>query len=845
MMSEPDKRSVSAGSRFDEIVREAEKLEGLFTLYRVRRNLFAELRPEQLDTTFLFLVSRGTGLGERNLYFGDPVKDALVLFHRVDDEVQLIQPNTRVRAPTGSPTEHSVRQSFADSLLASFKVEAVHPERKSLLINLSSYLLTDVAGTARALNQPGQPGGFSLDVGKSYWGKVRAFSHHLELDAVGVVTSEDPYSLKSVSDSRGFLLTTHYSLAQLPSSDYRPRLPDPRLGLNLHWYRDYAHLERGSRFTRYVCRWNLQKQNPAAKLSPPRLPIVFYLENNIPLEYRQAVREGLLMWNRAFEPIGIQDAIQVLEQPEDPAWNGNDFGTNSVRWVTSTDASYGIGFARHHPLTGEVLKANITLHADCFVHRAVQFDEMVDLLSETRAAGPADDPRAACALAGRASAQLAVGEAALELLDAPQPEKRNYIHQAIRWTVAHELGHVLGLGHNYRGSTMLPLKELHHTAVTQTQGLSASIMDYLPPNLAPLGQPQGDYFPGTLGPYDYLAIEYLYRPIDAATPEQELPALRRIAERTSTPGLAFGGEDDDGLAPTAADPLGGVWDLSSDPIAWADQRLQLCRDLLRRLETRVPRVGESYTEVRRQFDHILTAYLETLQPVARYVGGIYLSHPFQGDPGAGLPLEPVSLAEQRRALAVIRRCLFDTNAFRFSPQLLRKLASDPYAWAGKEFEERVSGTPYHPLREQVLGAQKAMLARLTHPVLLARLVHSELLVARSTETLTLAELLGWLTHTIWSEVEGAGPKKPIAAMRRDLQREHLTTMIGLILQPAPGLPEEARALAWSELTTLHADLEAAQRSPAAAADPHTRAHLAEAAARLARALDARASLPVR
>src|SRR5439155_10174983 len=107
--------------------------------------------------------------------------------------------------------------------------------------------------------------------------------------------------------------TTQYSLAPLPANDYRPRLPDPRLGLNLHFYRDYANPESGTRFTRFVLRWNLQKQDPAAKLSPPRQPIVFYLENNIPPEYRPAVREVLLMWNRAVERTGIRDAIQVLE----------------------------------------------------------------------------------------------------------------------------------------------------------------------------------------------------------------------------------------------------------------------------------------------------------------------------------------------------------------------------------------------------------------------------------------------------------------------------------------------------------------------------------------------------
>jgi Domain of unknown function (DUF5117) len=291
----PGETRKSVEKSFDEVVKGAERHEGLFTLYKMKRELFAEIRPDQLDTEFLFLVTRGSGLGERWIYFGDPGKEGLVVFRHVDDQVQLIQRNNGFRASPGSAQERSVRRSFADSLLASFKVEATHLERKSLLINLSPYLLSDVAGTALALNQPGQPGGFSLDTAKSYWGKIQAFPQNLELDAVGVLTSSQPYSLANVPDTRGFLLTTHYSLTRRAPSDYRPRLPDPRVGGNTYEYRDFSNLESGTPYRRYLARWNVQKRDPAATLSPPRKPILFYLENNIPPEYRPAVREGLLM----------------------------------------------------------------------------------------------------------------------------------------------------------------------------------------------------------------------------------------------------------------------------------------------------------------------------------------------------------------------------------------------------------------------------------------------------------------------------------------------------------------------------------------------------------------------
>lgn len=841
----PAEASEPVGKSFDAIVKGAERHEGLFTLYKMKRELFAEIRPDQLDTEFLFLVSRGTGLGERWMYFGDPIKDALVVFRRVDDRVQLIQLSTRFRAELGSALDRSVRRSFADSLLASFNVEATHPERKTLLINLTPYLLSDVAGTALALNQPGQPGGFSVDSAKSYWGKIQAFPQNLELDAVGVLTSSQPGSLANVPDSRGFLLTTHYSLARRAPSDYRPRLPDPRVGWNTYEYRDFSNLESGTPFRRYLVRWNLQKRDPTAKLSPPRKPILFSLENNIPPEYRPAVREGLLRWNKAFERIGIQDAIEVREQPDDAAWDANDFRYNTVRWVSSSDAGFAAGGSRSDPMTGEALKANIMVHANWVLGRSAAYEELANPLRSTSGPQPAPgNPSRQCTLGFQAPGQLALGAAALELQDASLTEKKKYLLQSIRWMAAHEMGHVLGAPHNFHASTMLPLRDLHNTAITRERGLAGSVMDYLPPNLAPLGTPQGDYFTQALGPYDYLAIEYAYAPIDAAKPEEELPQLRRIAARAAAPELAYGPEADSTSDPTGADPLIALWDLSSDPIGWAEQRMQLCRDLLRRLEDRSPPIGEGYTETRRIFARLLGSYLETLDPVAGYVGGISTSRGFRGDPGAGLPLKPVPTAQQRRALNMIQRCLFDDGAFRFSPSLLNKLARDPYDPRGSIPEQSGRGTAYYPLREQVLGVQEAMLARLTHPALLSRLANSEMLAASSAETLTLPELFAWLTHAIWSEVGGPRPRTPISAMRRSLQRQHLSMMIGLMLQPAPGTPEDASSLAWAELTVLRARLLTARNS-SVAADASTRAHLAESAARIARALEARVSMPAR
>jgi hypothetical protein len=847
--AKPDDKGKPGEKSFDEVVKDAQKFDGYFTLYQVKKELFAEIRPDQLDTPFLLQISRASGLADRGVVFGDPVKDALLCFHQVGDQLQLVERNTLFRAPDGSALQRSIRRSFSDSVLAAFKVEATHPERKSLLVNLNSYFLTDVAATGDALNPPGQPGGYSFDPAKSYWGRIQAFPQNLELESVGTFTTGRPRGLDTVPDPRGFQVTTHYSLVKLGESDYRPRLFDARVGYFVEAWRDYANPEAETPFGRYILRWNLQKRDPSAALSPPKKPIVFWLENNIPVEHRAAVRDGILLWNRAFERVGIKDAIEVREQPDNADWDSNDFRYNTVRWVTSPNAVYAVAQFRSHPLTGEILKANITIDGNWVRYDFNEYEDLVNPLGYVPMPDPGRyDPARFCDIGRQAAAQLAFGATALELRDgALTPEqKKQYLYQALREVTCHEMGHVLGLRHNFHASTMLPLSELNNTAITHERGQVGSVMDYNPANIAPPGTPQGDFFTGVVGPYDLWAIEYGYTTTGACTPDDELPALRRIASRAAAPELAYGTDEecDFGPEPRSINPLITRYDLSSDPLGWAEQRMRLCRDLLRRIETRVPAQGKSYTELRRKFSRLMGTYMGMAFYVSKEVGGIYTSRSFRGDPGAGLPQQPVPAAQQRRALGILESYLFDTRSFQFPPSLLNKLARENNWHWGVDVSQMLNSSDDYPLREQVLATQRAVLARLTHPVLLSRLANGELRVANPNEALTLPELLSRLTNGIWSEVASPTTLKPISGMRRSLQREHLNVLIGLMLQPLPGTPEDARTLAWSELTTLRTRLVAAQKVTTGA-DAYTRAHLAESAARITKALDARMTVTAR
>ena len=305
---------------------------------------------------------------------------------------------------------------------------------------------------------------------------------------------------------------------------------------------DLSDPAKYDRTVNYVNRWNLQKANPDEAISEPKKPIVFWIDNAVPKQYRQAVREGVEMWNPVFEKeVGIRDAIVVKQMPDDADWDIADVRYNVVRWMVNMP--FAISQARVNPLTGEVLNSCINMDAVF----ASSFAAKIDVVF-----GPGSQPPAVASFAHHNSLQggdvceqgveqlnqmvnaldvLAVGDA--------ETSKTELIHQYIRQVVAHEMGHTLGLRHNFTASTARTPAELSDPEVSRTRGLTASVMDYMPPNIFALKHPGVDYFSRMAGEYDHWAIHYGYMHLDAASPEAEVPALRKWASRGGEKGSIF------------------------------------------------------------------------------------------------------------------------------------------------------------------------------------------------------------------------------------------------------------------------------------------------------------------
>ena len=824
----------------------AEKQSGLFTVWRKEGKIYLELAPDQLDKDYLQTAVPANGLGGFGILSGQMfAQDARLLrFERDDARVAVVWQQTSFAAPPGTPLAEAVRLSTANSVVGVAPVVSEDAASKHVVIDMS-LLLGDVMNfnkTIAHLSNPRDPlSQYHLDPTRSYFGTAKAFPSNVVIEADQTWASVKPPDwVNTVVDPRSIQMRVTYNLIALPENDgYMPRIEDDRVGYWEIQRLRFDQLNANDDIVHYVLRRNIQPSDPSQRISPARNPVVYTLSNSIPVEYRDAVRRAILAWNKAFERIGISDAVEVQDQPADPAWDPDDFRYNVVRWVTNVNRN---GFAEAQvvwdPRTGEILRSGIIIDSD-FVHLGNLLLRAQNPSSEIGAEPGAgiihdDGPEMAAEFAFGAVAQaLLTGE---DPVTTAKREAVDFLYSAI----LHEIGHDWGLAHNFIAHDAYTEKELRDKSFTAKYGLSSSVMDYIPFNLAPRHAANGDLFQKVLGPYDYHAIAWGYTRVPGAvTPDEEVPALDRIASQWSNPLYRFASDEDvQWQNGHAIDPRVAQFILTGDGLGWCVGQMQIMSGLLGTLDSRFPAVQHVWSEERGAFAAILRPYARCALGATHYIGGEYLSRARRGDPGGTLPLTPVSRQDEIRAFGVLDRLVFSESAWNFSPTTLRRLVYTEHA-AFTDF----TGEP--PLRHDISLAgvassiQDAALDYLFSPGLLARIADLPS-KSRPHQTMTLADLFTWTQRSIFGDI-GSGPAKS-GEVRRNLQRRYADLLIKLAVAPPNGTPYDAQALARFELTDLERRTEGALSKTQ---DLQLRAHLEAMRADVRRALQAQTVAPPR
>ena len=348
---------------FNDLVKDMDVIKGVFTFYRRadENKIYLEIATNQFDRTFLFAGSIEESVGERGLYSSQMGGHFPFQFKLVGKQVQWVIQNSTFTAEASSPAERATRRSFGNSILGSTRIlSQPHPERKSFLINLSDLLLDDIPGFAPALSEAYKPSSYRFDRGNSAITRVKAFPENALLEVALHYTCDNPKTRSlTIPDERSIPIVVKYDFSRLRETAYKPRFADDRVGHFLSLQQDFTSDRPSSPYVRRIHRWHLEKLNPSAALSAPKQPIVFWIENTVPVEYREYMKQGALLWNEAFERIGFKNAIVVKQQPDDADWVAADTRYNSIRWFAGVDASFAIGPSRANPYTGEIYDADI------------------------------------------------------------------------------------------------------------------------------------------------------------------------------------------------------------------------------------------------------------------------------------------------------------------------------------------------------------------------------------------------------------------------------------------------------------------------------------------------------
>ena len=865
---------------YAEVLKDTEAREGFIKTHVKRDNtLFLEIAPDQLDRDFGLIMHYSKGIGVYNVHDGLRVGGSrLMRFERHGDKLYLVHRNALFRADAGSAMLTSLEDNIGHSIVAAFDIQAEADSSKALVIDATEFFVSDYANLGDNLsfyhgNKP-----VSFDKGRSYASGVMAFPDNVEIDALLTYKAGDRPTFSSgagVSDFRSIPIGLRYSLFRLPEQPMVPRIADDRVGHFLTAVRDFSRDREPTPMVRFVNRWRLEKADPSAAVSEPVEPITFYIDRSVPTAYRPYVRDGIEAWNKAYEAAGFRNAIVAMDAPEDPTWSAEDARYSTVRWTAAHEMGYAIGPSQVDPRTGEILNADILISSTFVTGWANEYAQQIGPVAALAGPEGAASAPFTGGLWGRITEAMAYGRslpaeiaeymclaemgkahqlgfqhaamAALGRIDGTEPMPDAHLGELLKDLIMHEVGHTLGLRHNFRASSAIAWDRLNDKQYTRENGLAVSVMDYNPTNIQADPSKQGYYAMPEVGAYDVWAIRYAHTPLGeesakgSVDPADERDALLAIASEATRPLHAYNTDEDTHLGPLGVDPYSNTWDLSADPMAYARDRAALVSRVYPEMEERLIGEQDGYQLLRSAVPGLIFERWQALVPVTKMIGGSEFFRHHRGDPDGKPPFVPIPAEREREALELILREGLAPGAFHIDADVLNKLAPNRYGdWANN------AGAPIdYPIHGTIGFVQSNLLSQLMHNGRLIRMIDNEARVPDGQATLTVAELFDALTTGVWTELGWNGrAARNVDSFRRNLQRAHLEELVDKLLDrrngpPSsfnPATPEDARSLARYELARLSRRI--GQVAGSGALDRMTRAHLTESRARIDRALDA-------
>ncbi|MBS1621962.1 MAG: zinc-dependent metalloprotease [Bacteroidetes bacterium] len=633
----------------EEKTKDLKKYEGFFNFYWDQSSGKIFLEVNRLDTEIFYLVSLPAGLGSNDVGLdrGLTGADRIVKFIKTGPKILLVQPNYNFRAVTNDANEKkAVEESFAQSTLWGFTIEAASNDH--YLVDATDFLLRDAMQVANRLRGSKQ-GNYSIDKSRSaiYLPYTRNFPLNTEFETTVTFVNNDGNIgrfVQSVTPSPDAItLRMHHSFVQLPDNDYQPRVFDPRSGFFDISYMDYSTPVSESINKYFICRHRLKKKDPNAKMSEPVKPIIYYLDNGTPEPIRSALLAGASWWNQAFEAAGYINAFQVKVLPDDA--DPMDIRYNMINWVHRATRGWSYGASIVDPRTGEIIKGNVTLGS-----LRVRQDYLIaqGLLAPFKDGIPADD------------------------------KMMNMALQRLRQLAAHEVGHTLGLQHNY---------------IASTEDL-ASVMDYPHPMVQiKKGNLNVDNaYDDKIGAWDKVAITWGYQDFQNGTDEKS--ALNKILENAQKKHLEFL-SDQDARPPGSVHPQTHLWDNGVNAVDELKNVMKIREKALAQFGENNIRPGTPMALLEDVLVPVYFFHRYQLEAATKEVGGMFYTYTVRGD--GRITTRPISKLEQQKALNGIIECI-DPKALVLPDRIVKLIPPRPSGyWPTAELFQKRTGLAFDAL----------------------------------------------------------------------------------------------------------------------------------------------------
>lgn len=713
-------------SDFQKAIEKSKAYEGLFTVYQDTTDGSTKLaiHKDQLDKEFIYFGMTRDGVLEAGHFRGAFQDNKIIKVQRYFDKIEFVHVNNSFFFNEDSPLSRASAANISDAVLFSSKIEAEDEENGLLLIDTDQLFLsenlTQIKPSPNPRSGPGQFSLGSLSRDKTKYADIHNYPENT--DIIVEYVYDAPYvsggTSNAVTDGRAVSVKFQHTFIQMPENDYKPRFDDPRVGYFFTQQDDQVSTS-ATPYRDMIHRWHLVKKNPDAEVSEPVEPIVWWIENTTPTGFRETIKSAVLKWNEAFEAAGFQNAVQVKVQPDSADWDAGDIRYNVLRWTSSPVPPFGgYGPSFVNPRTGQILGADIMLEWVYFTNRMAEEDLVANASFEDANLSDAMNPEF-CSFGRYFQDNTQFGISALQIMEAGEQELDGFQHEAMTSLILHEVGHTLGLHHNMQASSIHPIEDIHNMELANTVGLTGSVMDYTTVNVNADRENQGRYYDIKPGPYDIWAIEFGYSPA-LDDPEAEEARLEKILSRSTEPQLAFGNDADDMRSPgKAMDPRVMVNDMSSDPVAYGVDRIELVNGLLDNLLDKYEaREGQSYQELRNSFARLMNQYGTSTGVMSRQIGGVYRERALIGQEGATQPFTPVPAEKQREAMSYLSEYLFAPDAFDTSNEVYNYLQAQR---RGFNFFGSSEDPKIHDL---VLGMQVNVLVHILHPNTMKRITDS-------------------------------------------------------------------------------------------------------------------------